>query len=96
MTNTDIAELISDRLTNGLQHPGYPGTDQPPVLIRLPLFKTAGLPPDFYTQIEETVKMLGEAIVHTIETDGESVIIPKAELDALREELAQLKEGTAR
>lgn len=88
-----IAELISDRLANGLQHPGYPDTEQPATTIRLPLFRTAGMPNEFLEQINETVKMIGEAIVHTIETEGESVIIPRAELDALRAELAQLKES---
>lgn len=89
-----IAELISDRLSNGLLHPGYPDTEQQAVTIRLPLFKLAGMPPEVYQQVTETVKMLGEAIVHTIETDGQSVIVPRTEYDALKAELAQLKEGT--
>lgn len=92
MPNPTIAELISARLAGGLQHPGYPETEQPSVTIRLPLFKTAGMPPEVYQQVTETVKMLGEAIVYTIETEGESVIIGRDELQALRTELAQLKE----
>lgn len=91
--NSAIAELISDHLAHGLNHPGYPDTEQPPTTIRLPLFRSAGMPDEFVEQINETVKMLGEAIVYTIETDGASTIIPTAELDALRSELAQLKES---
>ena len=89
---TTMAELISDRLANGLQHPGYPDTEQPSTVIRLPLFRTAGMPNEVLEQVNETVKMIGEAIIYTIETEGESEIIRRAELDALRKELAQLKE----
>lgn len=91
---TNIAELISNRLANGLQHPGYPNTEQGPVLIRLPLFRTAGMPDEVLQQVNETVKMIGEAIVHVIDTEGHAAIIPKDELEALKTELAQLKEET--
>lgn len=87
-----ISELVSQALVDGLEHPGEPGTDQLPVTIRLPLFRIAGQPDEMYQQIQGTVKLIGEAVVHLIETKGESVIIPKAELDALKSELAQLKE----
>lgn len=87
-----IAELISKGLAGGLLHPGYPETQQQPVTIRLPLFRTAGMPPEVYQQVENTVQMIGEAIVHLIETDGGSVIIDREELENLRKELAQLKE----
>lgn len=88
----NIAELISDSLSNGLPHPGYPDTEQPATTIRLPLFRVAGMPDEVLEQVNETVKMIGEAIVYTIETVGQSTIINTAELEALREELAQLKE----
>lgn len=90
-----IAELISLKFVEGLQHPGYE-KGQPPSVIRLPLFRTAGMPPEVWQQVEETVKMIGEAIVYLIENDGESEIIKKTELEALRAELAQLKEETKR
>lgn len=89
-----IAELISDKLASGLEHPGYPDTEQQAVTIRLPLFRTAGMPNEVLEQVNETVKMIGEAIVYTIETEGASVIIPKTEYEALKSELAQLKEET--
>lgn len=87
-----IAELISEALAEGLEHPGDPGSDQLPATIRLPLFRLAGQPPEMYEQIQGTVKLIGESIVHLIETKGESVIIARIELDALKTELAQLKE----
>lgn len=87
-----IAELISSRLANGLPHPGYPNTEQGPSVIRLPLFRLAGMPDEMVKQIDETVKMIGEAIVHVVETEGETELIPRAELEALKAELAQLKE----
>lgn len=87
-----IAELISQALADGLDHPGNLEADQLPTTIRLPLFKLAGQPPEITELVENTVTMIGEAIVHLIETKGASVIIPRPELDALKAELAQLKE----
>lgn len=91
-----IAELISQKLSDGLPHPGYPENDQPPSTIRLPLFHMAGMPQEVYEQVKSTVTMMGEAIVHVITTEGNSEIIPRDELEALRSELAQLKEGTTK
>ena len=87
-----IAELISQGLANGLDYPGK--GEQLPITIRLPLFRMAGQPPEITEQVENTVTMIGEAIVHLIVTKGESVIVPRTEYDALVEELAQLKEGS--
>lgn len=95
----NIAETISDRLANGLLHPGYPNTEQGPSVIRLPLFALAGQPPEMTKQVNETVKMIGEAIVHELGLpmdvaspgEGDTVLIAKTELDALKAELAQLK-----
>jgi len=89
--NTAIADLIANKLTNGLPHPGNIEAGEEPVTIRLPLFKMASMPAEMYQQVEHTVKMLGEAIVHVIETDGDSEIVKKSELQALRDELAHLK-----
>ena len=89
--NTAIADLIANKLTNGLPHPGNKEAGEEPVTIRLPLFKMASMPAEMYQQVEHTVKMLGEAIVHVIETEGNSEIVRKDELQALREELAHLK-----
>lgn len=89
--NTPIAELIANKLANGLPHPGNKQAGEEPVTIRLPLFRMASMPAEMYQQVEQTVKMLAEAIVYAIETDGESEIVKRSELQALRDELAQLK-----
>lgn len=87
-----IAELISQGLAEGLDHPGQDGAG--PITIRLPLFRMAGQPPEITQQVENTVTMIGEAIVHLIETKGDSVIVNRADYEALKSELAQLKEGS--
>lgn len=87
-----IAELISQALADGLEHPGDSAAGQPPITIRLPLFRMAGQPQEMYEQVQNTVTMIGEAIVHLINTRGESVIVPRSEFEALKSELAQLKE----
>ncbi len=89
--NTSIANLIANKLTNGLPHPGNKEAGEEPVTIRLPLFKMASMPAEMYQQVEHTVKMLSEAIVYVIETEGDSEIVKKSELQALRDELAHLK-----
>lgn len=89
-----IAELISQGLAEGLDHPGQDGAGQLPITIRLPLFRMAGQPPEITQQVENTVTMIGEAIVHLIETKGDSVIVNRADYEALKSELAQLKEGS--
>ena len=87
------AQLISRALAEGLEHPGN-GADQLPITIRLPLFRMAGQPPEITEQVENTVTMIGEAIVHLIETKGDSVIVNRADYEALKSELAQLKESS--
>lgn len=84
---TDIAGLISNGFVNGMYHPGN-DQDQKPSTIHLPLFRTAGLPPELYQQTEATVKMMGESIVWMINNDGNSEIIDKGELAKLREDLS--------
>lgn len=75
MPNKKIADLISNRLRGGLVHPGRDGG--PPMPIALPLFRTAGMPPEMGELVNETANLLGEAIVALIEDEGESEIIGK-------------------
>lgn len=84
MPNKHIAELISKHLAEGIVHPGNPEADQAPMPILLPAFRTAGMPKEHTELVQTTVKILGEAIVHLIETEGESVIVPRDELAQLR------------
>lgn len=76
-----IAELIADRLAKGLFHPGDPETEQAPMTIRLPMFRTVAAPPEVTRQVDLTVKLIAEAIVHLIETDGQSDIVPRAQIE---------------
>lgn len=85
MPNTTIAELITRHITtHGLPHPGNPEANQPAFNIPLPGFRTTGMAPEMSKHVDTTAKLFGEAAVHLIETEGESVIIGRAELDRLR------------
>lgn len=77
MADPYIAELIAKKLAEGLDHPGDPQNGQPSMTIKLPLFQMPGVPPEMYKNIQMTVKLIAEAIVHHIETDGNSDIIPR-------------------
>lgn len=88
MPNQRIAELISVKLPE-LTHPG---DGNGAILLPVSTFRTAGLPPDQADQFARDAgypsadipKLVGEALVHLIETDGDSEIISKAELNQLR------------
>jgi hypothetical protein len=84
MPNQRVAELIAQRMPTGLPHPGNRETNQPPILIPLPAFRTTGMPAEMADQISNTTTLIGEAIVNLIETEGDSEIIGRAELDGLR------------
>lgn len=82
MANKKIAELIAGALRNGVTHPGRNGGDPMPIVI--PMFRTAGMPQEMTELVDETTTLLGEAIVHLIETDGESEIVSKDQATQLR------------
>lgn len=88
MARPDIADLIKNSLGSGLPHPGKPETREPPRLIPLMAFRTAGMPQEMRQHIENTAQCIGEAIVHLIEAPApigaDSVIINRSELDELR------------
>lgn len=71
-----IADLIANRLTNGLFHPGD-GGDQAPMTVRLPMFRTVGAPPELVKQVDLTTQLIAEAIVYLIEHDGGCDIVPR-------------------
>lgn len=79
MTDNDnrIAELIADKLVNGLFHPGDPANEQEPMTLRLPMFRTVAAPPELVRQVDLTVKLMAEAIVYAIENDGQCDIVPR-------------------
>lgn len=84
MSNAALAELIAKRLATGLVHPGNPDANQPPMPIMLPVFRTAGMPTEMVELAEKTAKLIGEAIIALIETEGATKLVPKAELEEWR------------
>lgn len=82
MANEAIATLISKALAEGIIHPG--DETNPPKALNLPIFRTTGMPEEYVDQVNLVAKQLGEAIVSLIETDGRSVIAPRAEYEELR------------
>lgn len=80
MTNQRIADMITQKLlSNGLVHPGDPVAGRPPMPIVLPVFGRAGMSKEMADLSNAMAKLLGEAIVHAIETDGASVIVDRQE-----------------
>lgn len=75
-----ISQLIADKLANGLYHPGNIQNDQAPMTIRLPMFRTIGMAPEVYQQVELTVRLIAEGIVHAIHTDGKCDIVPREDV----------------
>jgi len=83
MSNERIAQLISDRLVTGLTHPGDPETGAKPTQIALP-FQTTGQPEEMVNLIVGTTKLLGEALVHLIETEGGVELVDREEAKQMR------------
>lgn len=92
MPNEPIVELLARSLADGLTHHG----DGKPFVLPLPTFRTSGIPPEMAQHFAaeaglpstDVAKLTAEAIVHTIETNGDSEIVPKAEINALRAQAA--------
>lgn len=78
-TETLISGLIAKSLAEGLYHPGN-GADQAPMTLRLPMFRTVGMPPEVNRQVELTVQLIAESIVYAIgdKDKGNCDIIPRA------------------
>jgi hypothetical protein len=73
-----IADLIANKLSTGLPHPG--DQDNEPRTLLLPWFRRQpGMPDEVYQQQERlsglSSKLVAEAIVHVIEADYD--IVPK-------------------
>lgn len=83
MTNQSVVDLISQGLITGLPHPGNPDDGSQPHAIILPVFNTAGQPPEIVEQSAGMAKSLAEAIEFLIRENGMSVV-DTAELDSLR------------
>lgn len=93
MPNPAAAAAIAQRLPQGLPHPGDPENNQPPFVIPLPGFRSAGMSPEQASEfIGQSAQLWAEAIVHLIEGDFE--ILTKAEARQLREAAADAPDGT--
>ena len=76
MPNKKIADLISKTLRDGnLVHPGRDGG--PPTPIALPMFRTAGMPPEMAELVSNTADLLAEVLVAVIENEGDSEIVDR-------------------
>jgi hypothetical protein len=84
MANDAVASLIAKHLSTGLPHPGNPAKGQPAILVPLPGFRTDGMSPQQVEQVEAATMIIGQAIVHLIETGTNSELVDKAELEQLR------------
>lgn len=85
MSNQKIAALITDALVESrLVHPGDPARDMPARQIVLPIFQAEGQPKEVADLMAQTAKFLGEAIVHLIETEGETSMVPTGQLEEMR------------
>lgn len=82
----DPAALIADHLQTGLVHPG--DENHKPVLVPLPMFRTTAMPEELANHVKTLAKMLGQAIVHLLRTEGGLELIPTAELAELRNTVA--------
>jgi hypothetical protein len=95
MPNQAVADLIAGKLNEGLTHPGDESTGGP-IIVAPFTYRTSGMSPE---QVEafgltKQAKLLGEALVHTVEQDGWE-IINTSELGRLRELAAQAETGVA-
>lgn len=72
-----LAATIADRLANGLYHPGDPETEQEPMMMRLPMFRTIAAAPEMRKQVDLTVTLIAESIVYLIEKEGDFDLVPR-------------------
>ena len=73
-------------MRDGLIHPGDENKQPSPIV--LPIFRTAGMPPEMKKLVDETSKLLGEAIVHLIETEGGCELVDRDAVTAMRDSAA--------
>jgi hypothetical protein len=84
MPSPKIADLIASKLRDGIVHPGDPAKNVQPRTIALPFGMRAGQPQEMLDLMDATTTMLAEAIVHIIETDGDTALVPRDELEVLQ------------
>lgn len=93
-TQQQMAELIARKLREGMIHPGDPDNDIPPQPIILPFTHAPGRPKEMNDLLDATVKMLSEAVVSTMVTEGGVDMTPRDELAELRMAAGEVAPGT--
>lgn len=101
MPNARAVTLIAERLPAGLLHPGDPDAHQPAKLIPLPGLASTGMPTDQAAHFakeaglpeSDVPKLIAEAIVHMLETEGLEVVA-RTELEQLRAQVATPQEAS--
>jgi len=97
MSDASVIQLLADRFTSGIAHPGEDGK---PALLNLPRFNA--IPDEMAEQFAQHAhlphadmpRLLAEAVVHTLKTEGHYAIISQAELDELRAKAEGAPEAT--
>jgi len=84
-----LIDLIAQRLSTGLTHPGDRARNIPERPIALPFGKTAGMPKEMADLVNGSVTMIAEAIVYLIETDGATELVPREEAQAMRDAVSE-------
>ena len=98
--STRAVTFLAERFASGLIHPGT--ETQKPFAIPLPGLRAIGIPPEMAQQFAsdadmpstDTPRLVGEAVVHTMTTEGGFTIVDTAELDELRKQAADAPDGT--
>lgn len=99
MANPRAVTFLAERLPHGLQHPG--DETHKPFVIPLPI-GSSGIPPELADHFaaaagmpsSDVPKLVGEALVSMLETDGEFTILDNTELAELRQAAADAPDGT--
>jgi len=100
VSNENIIALMAKGLREGLPHPGDRDNNQSPQLITFPGMRMHGVPQQVLDQLAQEAglpssdmpRLVAEAMVNLIQTDGESEIVLRSELASLRQARAELSE----
>lgn len=92
MPNQQMVQIIAKSLREGLPHPGDRENHQPAQLFRIPGMNPQGVPRAVLDSMAkeaglptgDIATLVAEALVHLIETEGNSEIVDKSELTELR------------
>lgn len=93
MPNPELVQVISKGFKEGLPHPGDRENHQTNFIIRIPGMNPQGLPRQVLDYMAKDAGMpssdmsmlAAEAVINLIETEGDSEIIKKSQLEEWRE-----------